>query len=60
MREYSKTDAQAVINFVEDNELSNLSKREALKWLKGKGKLGIVNEKISNEQKRTKKMEEWI
>jgi len=33
LREYSKKDAQAVINFVENNELSNLSKREALKWL---------------------------
>lgn len=43
LREYSKTDAQAVINFVEHNELSNLSKREALKWLKNQGKLGITN-----------------
>ena len=34
LREYSKTDSQAVINFVENNELANLSKREALKWLK--------------------------
>ncbi len=41
LREYSKTDAQAVMNFVENNELSNLSKREALKWLKNQGELGI-------------------
>ena len=39
LREYSKTDSQAVINFVENNKLSNLSKREALKWLKNQGKL---------------------
>ena len=39
LREYSKTDAQAVINFVENNELAPLSKREALKWLKNKGKI---------------------
>lgn len=43
LREYSKTDAQAMINFVENNELAPLSKREALKWLKNQGKL-------SNEQ----------
>ena len=43
LREYSKTDFQAVINFVDNNELSNLSKREALKWLKNQGKLGITN-----------------
>ncbi len=36
LREYSKTDAQAAINFVENNELAPLSKREALKWLKNK------------------------
>jgi len=39
LREYSKTDAQAVINFVENNELAPLSKREALKWLKNQGKI---------------------
>ena len=35
LREYSKTDAKAVRNFVRENdkELSGLSKREALKWL---------------------------
>jgi 3-methyladenine DNA glycosylase AlkD len=35
LREYSKTDADAVIRFVADHdaELSGLSKREALKWL---------------------------
>ena len=39
LREYSKTNAQAVINFVENNELAPLSKREALKWLKNQGKI---------------------
>ncbi len=39
LREYSKTDARAVINFVENNELAPLSKREALKWLKNQGKI---------------------
>lgn len=34
LREYSKTDSEAVVNFVENNELASLSKREALKWLK--------------------------
>ncbi len=33
LREYSRTDADWVIDFVENNELSNLSKREALKLL---------------------------
>ena len=39
LREYSKTDADAVMNFVERNDLSNLSKREALKWLKNQEKI---------------------
>ena len=39
LREYSKTDAQAVINFVENNELAPLSNREALKWLKNQGRI---------------------
>jgi len=39
LREYSKTDTQAVINFVENNELSNLSKREAYKWMKNQGRI---------------------
>ncbi len=43
LREYSKTDAQAVINFVENNVLAPLSKREAVKWLKNQGKLGITS-----------------
>lgn len=34
LREYSKTDRSSVINFVENNPLSKLSKREALKWIK--------------------------
>jgi len=38
LREYSKTDPEAVINFVNNNELANLSKREALKWLNNQGK----------------------
>ncbi|MCF7793211.1 MAG: DNA alkylation repair protein [Candidatus Cloacimonetes bacterium] len=39
LREYSKTDADAVINFVENNERPKLSKREAYKWLKNQGYL---------------------
>ena len=34
LREYSKTDSEAVINFVENNTLAPLSSREALKWMK--------------------------
>lgn len=33
LREYSKTDDRFVMDFVEEHELSSLSKREALKWL---------------------------
>jgi len=39
LREYSKTDADAVINFVENNELASLSKREAYKWLRNQGRM---------------------
>ncbi|MDJ0839858.1 MAG: DNA alkylation repair protein [Acidobacteriota bacterium] len=33
LREYSKTDGEAVIQFVADTDLSTLSEREGLKWL---------------------------
>ncbi|MCD4665749.1 MAG: DNA alkylation repair protein [Bacteroidales bacterium] len=36
LREYSKTDTDWVIRFVNNNELAPLSKREALKWLERK------------------------
>ena len=39
LREYSKTDPDFVVRFVRENSLSGLSEREALKWLKNKGKL---------------------
>ena len=39
LREYSKTNPQAVIDFVEKTELSNFSRSEALKWLKNKRKI---------------------
>jgi len=39
LREYSKTDADIVIDFVNRTELTNLSNREALKWLKNQGKI---------------------
>lgn len=39
LREYSKTDAEVVIDFVEETELTNLSSREALKWLKNQGRI---------------------
>lgn len=37
LREYSKTNPDFVLSFVEKNELSGLSEREALKWMKAKG-----------------------
>lgn len=33
LREYSKTNPEFVIDYVENNSLSGLSHREALKWL---------------------------
>ncbi len=36
LREYSKTDAEFVVQFVKENKLSGLSEREALKWLRNK------------------------
>ncbi len=36
LREHSKTDANAVIQFVSEHDLSPLSKREALKWLQSR------------------------
>ncbi|MEM7028990.1 MAG: DNA alkylation repair protein [Chloroflexota bacterium] len=39
LREYSKRQPQAVIQFVADTPLVPLSEREALKWLKNKGQL---------------------
>jgi 3-methyladenine DNA glycosylase AlkD len=43
LREYSKTDAEAVIRFVDLQPMSPLSKREALKWLDRRAS-GIVAE----------------
>jgi 3-methyladenine DNA glycosylase AlkD len=37
LREYSKTNPDYVIRYAEENKLSGLSEREALKWLKNKG-----------------------
>jgi 3-methyladenine DNA glycosylase AlkD len=39
LREYSKTDAQAVLQFLDETELSPFSQREALKWLIAKEKI---------------------
>jgi len=39
LRQYSKTDGTAVLNFVNQTDLAPLSHREALKWLKNKGLL---------------------
>ena len=39
LREYSKTDETAVVNFVLNTDLAKFSKKEALKWLKNKEKL---------------------
>lgn len=38
LREYSKTDPDFVMQFVKENALAGLSEREALKWLRNKGK----------------------
>jgi len=42
LREYSKTDAEAVERFVREHhdELSGLSRTEALKWLRRRGRVG--------------------
>jgi 3-methyladenine DNA glycosylase AlkD len=37
LREYSKTNPKFVTTYVAEHNLSGLSEREALKWLKGKG-----------------------
>lgn len=37
LREYSKTNPDEVIQFIQNNPLAPLSKREGLKWLKNKG-----------------------
>ncbi len=39
LREYSKTDPNAVIAYAKDAEISNFSKAEALKWLKKRSML---------------------
>ena len=39
LRQYSKTDATAVRDFVKNTSLAPLSEREALKWLKSKNRL---------------------
>ncbi|MCB9010197.1 MAG: DNA alkylation repair protein, partial [Ardenticatenaceae bacterium] len=39
LREYSKTDAGAVVAFIAATPLAPLSAREGLKWLKDQGRL---------------------
>ncbi|WP_241909852.1 DNA alkylation repair protein [Vibrio sp. 10N.261.55.A7] len=39
LREYSKTDSEAVIEFIEQQQIEGLAKREGLKWLKKHGQL---------------------
>ncbi|WP_394150226.1 DNA alkylation repair protein [Vibrio maritimus] len=39
LREYSKTEPAAVVQFIESQKIEGLAKREGLKWLKAKGKL---------------------
>jgi len=36
LREYSKTDADAVVNFIHTQNIQGLARREGLKWLKSK------------------------
>jgi len=46
LREYSKTNAQQVIDFVNQTKLSVLSEKEALKWLNNnKMKANYLNSK---------------
>lgn len=40
LRQYSKTDPEAVVDFVQNNRLAPLSKREALRWIKQQGLKG--------------------
>jgi 3-methyladenine DNA glycosylase AlkD len=37
LREYSKTDANWVVSFIEQHSIEGLAKREGLKWLHRKG-----------------------
>lgn len=39
LREHSKTEPEAVINFIKNNQLASLTEREGLKWLKKNGGL---------------------
>ena len=39
LREYSKTDADAVVEFIKNTPLPSLSAREGLKWLKNQGRI---------------------
>jgi len=39
LREYSRTDWELVVDFIENNDLAPLTKREGLKWLKKQGVL---------------------
>ncbi len=40
LRQYSRTAPEAVIDFVRETDLSSLTRREALRWLKNKGLSG--------------------
>ncbi|MGL6313887.1 DNA alkylation repair protein [Vibrio sp. WXL103] len=39
LREYSKTDATAVVRFIDDEKIDGLAKREGLKWLRNNSSL---------------------
>jgi len=39
LREYSKTDADAIVNFIHTQNIQGLARREGLKWLKNKGSI---------------------
>lgn len=39
LRQYSKTNPEAVIDFIRQEELAPLTKREGLKWLKNQGRI---------------------
>lgn len=42
LREYSKTNPDFVLHYIQQNQLSGLSEREALKWLRNKGVIPAI------------------
>ncbi|GAM64122.1 DNA alkylation repair enzyme [Vibrio ishigakensis] len=49
LREYSKTDADCVIGFIESQQIEGLAKREGLKWLKSRGRWNNLSLLLRNK-----------